>query len=1034
VLRVSFLGEQAITDDRAGSIRGRSSRVVALVAFLVLHAGSAQARQRIAGLLWPESTDAQALTNLRRELHHLRQILGDEPSLVVTSRELCWSDTKTCRVDVRVFDTERKAALAATAADDDDGILRHASAAIAAYRGELLPGVYDDWLVDARAQLERQCVDLCDLAGAARARVGDLAGAVEAAQRRVQLQPLEEIGYRTLMELQADLGDRAGAVSTYHHCASVLERELGVAPDPSTRRAFQRLMAHARPALRPPAAAGAAAGRPGLAAAQLVGRSAELSAVQDVWRAAVAGRRGLVLVRGGGGVGKTRLVTEVAEMARLQGGVVAHARCFGAAGRLALAPVADWLRNGAVQSAVATLDPAWRAEVGRLVPTGGRGTSSRATADAWQRHRFLEGLARALIAVRRPLLLVLDNAQWCDQETLAFITFCLGLADGARLLVAATLRQDDLDEDRELAGWIVRMRATGLLTEVPLSPLEAADSARLAEAISGRPLSEARADLLQAATGGFPLYIIEAARGTADPDGTSLPVGDLAAVLRKRVGQGTTSAREVAGLAAAVGTNFTLDLLTEASDLDADLVVEAVDELWRRRIIREFRDGYDFSHDLLRETAYAGISPPRRWLLHRRIAQGLELLHAEDTDSVAARLAEQYARAGRPERAVAYYQRAADVAAGMFAHAEEIRLHEKALAIIAATPPGRDRDASELAVLEAMAAPLNARYGYSSPDVQQALERSIALAESLGRRDSRVVGLAGLGAALFVQGRTADSHRTATRALDLADPESELASQAHFTVGCSAFSLGMPADGLRHLELAAKLASGAVLLSVGTRPDVHGKAFSAHAHWLLGHEDEALAACREAITLARAIDHPYSQAVALAYGSITHQMRRDLPELRSMVDELRRLCDRYHFAYYREWALILDGWSREGASGADLVRRGVGNLKSEGAFARMPYWLSLLADLSVRDSRPGAARATLDAALAAGRVRRDVWWLPEVMRMRAAYDDEQAAIARLLSAAKMASEHGSVLLLRRCERDLGTRDVRLRAPGVPPTA
>ena len=117
--------------------------------------------------------------------------------------------------------------------------------------------------------------------------------------------------------------------------------------------------------------------------------------------------------------------------------------------------------------------------------------------------------------------------------------------------------------------------------------------------------------------------------------------------------------------------NFTLDLLTEASDLDADLVVEAVDELWRRRIIREFRDGYDFSHDLLRETAYAGISPPRRWLLHRRIAQGLELLHAEDTDSVAAELAEQKARAGRPERAV-HYQRAADVAAGKSAYDEEI--------------------------------------------------------------------------------------------------------------------------------------------------------------------------------------------------------------------------------------------------------------------------------------------------------------------------------------------------------------------------
>jgi hypothetical protein len=445
--------------------------------------------------------------------------------------------------------------------------------------------VYDDWLLEVRSELERQCVDLCDLVSAARARTGDLAGAVDAARRRVRLAPLEEVGYRALMQLQADLGDRTGAVSTYHHCASVLERELGVVPDAATRQAFQWLMAHARPVGGSPAAAEPAAGRPGLPAAQLIGRSAELSRLEDVWRAAAAGQCGLVLVGGGAGVGKTRLVAEVAEMARLQGAVVASTQCFGAPGRLALAPVADWLRNPAVHSAAATLDPAWRAEVGRLVAAeghGGRGTGSRAMVDAWQHHRFFEGLARALMAVDRPLLLVLDNVQWCDQETLAFITFCLGLASGAQLLVAATLRNDSLDEDPELMNWNVRMRATGLLTELCLGPLEAADTAHLAQAISGQPLHEADADLLHATTGGFPLYIIEAMRSTsADPGGTPLPVGDLEAVLRKRLEQATAAGREVAGLAAAVGTNSTLDLLTEASDLDADTVVEAVDELWR---------------------------------------------------------------------------------------------------------------------------------------------------------------------------------------------------------------------------------------------------------------------------------------------------------------------------------------------------------------------------------------------------------------------------------------------------------------------
>ena len=1036
MLYVTLLGEQVITDDGT-AVQARSSRTAALVAYLVAHAGSPQARQVIAGTFWPDSTDAQALTNLRRELHHLRQVLGDEPSLVVTSRDLCWRDTPTCHVDVRTFAIEREAALAAAAAGDSEGIAAHATAAVDQYQGDLLPGVYDDWLLEARSALQRQCADLCDLLSATRARTGDLTGAVDAARRRIQLQPLEEVGYRTLMLLQADLGDRAGAVSTYHHCASVLERELGVLPDPAIQQAFQRLMARGDPAGISPQAVQPAPGRSGRAGGQLIGRAREYSVLQDLWRAAAGGQPGLALIGGGAGVGKTRLAAELTELARMHGAVVTSSQCFGTSGRLALAPVADWLRSPAVQSAAATLDPAWRAEVGRLVPKEGReehGAGLRAMADAWQRHRFFEGLARALIAVGRPTLLVLDNMQWCDQETLAFLTFFLGLAAGTPVLVAGTLRNDIRDQDPELADWIVRMQATGLLTELSLSPLETGDTARLAEAISGRPFPADHVDLLQATTGGFPLYVVEAVRGIVDLGSAPLPAGGLTAVLNNRLDHATAPAREVAGLAAAVGTNFTLDLLTEASDLDADMVVEAVDELWRRRIMHEFGDGYDFSHDLLRETAYTHVSPPKRWLLHRRIAQALELLQADDIDAVSAQLAEQYARGGRPARAVAYYRRAADVAAGRFAHAEAIRLDQQALSIVRNLPEGRDRDARELEVLEAMAAPLNARYGYSSPELQQTLERSIALAESLGRKDSILTGLVALWASRFVQGRIADGYQTATRALTLVDPESERSGPAHFAVGGSAVSLGMPAEGLRHLELTARLASGAMMLSVGTRADVQGTAWAAHAHWLLGHDNDALSSCNSAIALARAIEHPYSLAVALAYGSITHQMRNDLSELRDTVAELRALCERYGFAYYREWVLILDGWSRSDESGLDLARRGISNLKSAGSLARMPYWLSLLAALSAGSGRPDAARATLDAALADAHAHDDVWWLPEVMRMRAVYDAAESALSRLRSAAQLAAAQGSVALLRRCERDLAARGSGAAFPGVLPVA
>jgi hypothetical protein len=114
------------------------------------------------------------------------------------------------------------------------------------------------------------------------------------------------------------------------------------------------------------------------------------------------------------------------------------------------------------------------------------------------------------------------------------------------------------------------------------------------------------------------------------------------------------------------------------------------------------------------------------------------------------------------------------------------------------------------------------------------------------------------------------------------------------------------------------------------------------------------------------------------------------------------------------------------------VQRGIDALTRDGAFARMPYWHALAADLATREGRPAAARATLDAALVGGLARDDVWWLPEVMRMRAAHDDEERAVARLQDAARLAAEHGSLALLTRCRADLAARGVPAPTFAVPP--
>ena len=115
--------------------------------------GAPQSGQHIAGLFWPDSSGAQALTNLRRELHQLRQVLGGELSLVVTSRDLIWRDTQKCRVDVREFALHRAAALAS---DADEIVVVNAASALDRYRGEFLPGRHDEWILDVREELERQ--------------------------------------------------------------------------------------------------------------------------------------------------------------------------------------------------------------------------------------------------------------------------------------------------------------------------------------------------------------------------------------------------------------------------------------------------------------------------------------------------------------------------------------------------------------------------------------------------------------------------------------------------------------------------------------------------------------------------------------------------------------------------------------------------------------------------------------------------------------------------------------------------------------
>jgi tetratricopeptide (TPR) repeat protein len=313
---------------------------------------------------------------------------------------------------------------------------------------------------------------------------------------------------------------------------------------------------------------------------------------------------------------------------------------------------------------------------------------------------------------------------------------------------------------------------------------------------------------------------------------------------------------------------------------------------------------------------------------------------------------------------------------------------------------------------------LNAIHGYSSPQVQATLERSAHLADKLSRSRDLMSCLVGLFAVRFVQGHVTDAHEFATRALKLAEAEHIAAGQAHMVVAASLTSLGRLEEALDHFERSRELGGGSVSHIVGTLPEVHSLAWSAHAQWLLGHPEQAVATCREAVELARSEEHPYTLAVALGYCATTHQLVHDRTAAGEAANELINLCERYSFSYYGQWGVVVDGWVRGGKAGVVRIQQGIDKLRSAGQNARMPYWLYLLADVMVQAGDTAAARGILDAALAAAEQQDEQWWMPEVLRARARLLSRDAAVPILRQAVLLAKNQHSRTLQARCEQDL----------------
>lgn len=639
-LRVHLLGGFSVLagDKKVAGLN--AARLQSLTAYLLLHRLLPQSRQQIAFRFWPDTSDAQAQTNLRQLLHALRQRLPRANDyLRLDERSASWRVESDYTLDVAEFEQ----ALLAAAHCSGPAKIAALEEAAALYTGDLFPGCYDEWIIPLRERLAQRFVAGLEELILLHEERRSYAPAIAHAQRMLSYDPLHEATYRHLMRLYALTGDRAGALRIYHACVSALERELGVPPSLPTRELYEHLLQSRTQAGPAPSHT---------AQLPFVGRQDEWSALQKLWQKAGQGSLRVAAIEGEAGLGKTRLAEELLHWAEQQGIRSLHSRVYAAEGGLVYAPLVEWLRSPGLQAEITRLAPVWRTELARLLPELLDADPAlpfpEPLTERWQRQRLFDALDRAIVATDRPQILALDDLHWCDEETLAWLLFAIHRHSQAPLLLLATLRSDELTNDSPVADFLLELRRLDLLSELPLSPLDAGETTTLAEAIAEQKLERVQAERLYAATEGNPLFVIETMRSQmADGNSPLALPPKVHGVIRARLAQLSPPSRELAGLVAVIGRTFTAELLTAAGDSDEAAVVAGLDELWQRRIVRvRGVNGYEFSHDRLCEVAYGEVPPARRRLLHRRVAGVLESVHPDAVGAVCIQLAYHYEQSG----------------------------------------------------------------------------------------------------------------------------------------------------------------------------------------------------------------------------------------------------------------------------------------------------------------------------------------------------------------------------------------------------
>jgi DNA-binding SARP family transcriptional activator len=986
-----LLGPLEVVDgERAHALGGRKQR--SLLAVLLLNANDVVSAERLVDELWGESPPATANKTIQVYVSRLRKELG-EGRLV--TREPGYA----LKLEPDELDLARFRALVAA------GSLHEA---LALWRGPPLADlVYERFAgphVTALAELRLEALEQ-RIAADLQLRVdAQLVGELEAL---VAEHPLRERLRAQLMLALYRSGRQAEALEAYQAARSALVEELGLEPGRELRE-LQEAILRQDPALDlAPAPARPARTEP-RPAAPFVGRARELAELTGALDDVLGGRGRVVVLAGEPGIGKSRLVEELAIRARDAGARVLVGRCWEAGGAPAYWPwvqaLRGYVREAGAGELAARLGPA-ADDLAALLPELAADRAPAASEGDGARFRLFEAVAAllALAAADVPTLVVLDDVHAADEPSLLLLQFVAREIAGAGALLLCAYRDVDPTLGEPLAAALAALVREPHATPLALTGLGAQEVADYVAAVSGAPASPTLAAAIHAETEGNALFVAEVVRllqaeGRLEEDETALGIPpSVRAVITQRVQRLSEPCRDVVAAGSVLGRELAIDVLARLVDLERVALLDVLDEAIAERLIADVPRApgrLRFAHALVRDTLYDELRSARRLALHERAGWALEALHAHDLDPYLAEIATHFlaaAPAGETARAADYARRAAERAAAQLAFEEAVRHYESALALT--EEPGA-RCALLLAMGEAharaghgqaskatfhAAAELAERRGLPEELARAALgyggrllwevfrddDRLVPLLEraleSIGPQDSalRVRLLARLAAGPLRDARFAPERKRllSEEALAMARRLGEPATLAYALQGYV-----IAHHGPEHIHAQLELATE--LVEIATRAGDHERALEGHEERLdvlieLGDLDAARAELELMEALAAELRQPSQHWLVGIYRALMALLEGRLDDAEAAIVAARELGGGAQSwnaeVTYRLQLYVLRREQGRLAEIEELVRR------SADEYATYPIWSCVLAHMEATLGHEEAARRALDA-------------------------------------------------------------------------